>query len=99
MATDKESHTEDSRPSLQVEHNKLLGYYDGGEDDSELTWTEDDGIRQSKKLIPKPSTARGWIFFGLVVTVTSFLAGAIGYLLKPRCTEQECIRMTSSYCG
>jgi len=96
MAGDITSPVENSRLSHEVaaEHKKLLGY----EDDSESVWTGDDVLPKSRKLIPKPSTARGWVFLGLLMALSWFLGGSLGYLSRSGCTEQECVRMTSSYC-
>ena len=82
----------------QIEDKKLLGYEDQSENDSESAWTRDDIIKQSRKVIPRPSTIRGWGFLGVLLIATSALSGTLGYLFKQGCTEKECILMTSSPC-
>lgn len=101
MAVSTASGTEKSRLSLEAEDKKLLGYSDRSEDELEMTSTyteEDDPSRRSKKLIPSSSTVRRWISLSLQIICIMFVGGVLGYVLRPGCTEQECIRMTSSYC-
>jgi hypothetical protein len=100
MAGDSASPIQNDFLSPEVENKKLLGNYDDCEEDSELawTWTGKGVLVQSRKMIPRPSTMRGWIVLSLLVAVALFLGAAFGYLSKSGCTEQQCIRMTSSYC-
>lgn len=95
------SSVEKGRPSLEAENKKLLGYYDRLEDelDSTSTWIgEDDTSRQSRKWKPSSATVWRWAIVSLQIICSVLVGAALGYVLKPGCTELECVRMTSSYC-
>ncbi|KAK0760705.1 hypothetical protein N5P37_006902 [Trichoderma harzianum] len=94
------SRAEKGRPSLEAENKKLLGYYDRLEDelDSTSTWIgEDDTPRRSRKWRPNSATVWRWAIISLQIICSVLVGAALGYVLKPGCTELECVRMTSSY--
>ncbi|KAJ4856547.1 hypothetical protein T069G_09915 [Trichoderma breve] len=94
------SSAEKGRSSLEAENKKLLGYYDRPEDelDSTSTWIgEDDAPRRPRKWKPSSTTVWRWAITSLQIICSVLVGAAIGYVLKPGCTELECVRMTSSY--
>lgn len=100
MAHFRASSPKPVRSSIDAENQKLMGYEGNGDSssDSESVWNPDDNFRPSRRAIPTPSSLKGWLFLLLLVIATSSLAATLAYTFKPRCTEQECVRMTSSYC-
>lgn len=95
------SRAEKGRSSLEAENKKLLGYYDRPEDelDSTSTWIgEDDTPRRSRKWKPSSAIVWRWAITSLQIICSILVGAGLGYVLKPGCTELECVRMTSSYC-
>ncbi|KAJ5754098.1 uncharacterized protein N7511_008251 [Penicillium nucicola] len=94
----KENPRENLRQSSDVsEHRNLLGAYDQLEDKSEEEWVGDERLpRRTRKVIPRPATAKGWVLLGFLVTTVMGLGAVLGFSLK-RASTLECVRMSSSY--
>lgn len=87
------------RSSLANEDKTLLGYEKGqNQDDGESDWEENGLMLTSRTVAPRPLTTRDWFCLVLLMTVVSSLAATVGYMFNKTCTEQQCVRMTSSYC-
>jgi len=104
-------HDEENHPSFGVESENLLRYGDADGDastehdrlsDEQWNGKEDRYITpgERRRLVPRPSTLRGWALLVVVVALAWVLGGAVGFwyaTAQKSCTVLECVKMTSAY--